>query len=449
MALLSEKGFSGTELLDLLLEQADDDGAGGSAHPEGPGAGLASPAWPITDQNYLSDAEEAADAFLDSLLCVSECGSDPSSPLWPPSPCDSGISEDPSSDHPDTPPPPCSPLFHSFIQPLPPLPQVQVQTQVQTQQLQLQYQRQPAGSAFGSALPDVAIDVASWESCMFPYSPGPPQCVPSPEASPKAPSVYQLSVKDLLLSGLGEAPKQSSQSLLQDLVLNDDEKKLLAKEGLCLPSQLPLTKNEEKILKKIRRKIRNKQSAQESRKKKKEYVDGLEGRMAACSAQNLELQKKVIQLEKTNTSLMEQLRRLQAVVMSGCCKPAQTGTCVLVLLLSFSLILFPSLQPVSLSGAGQPGDFAASRVHSRSLRSVVEIHSLSSPVFSMDRGVETTTVITKMHIRPGYADMEPLTHNRSYGDREHHHGDPITGHKATLSWLSRPDSGPYHQEHRK
>ncbi|KAL6467973.1 hypothetical protein MHYP_G00236500 [Metynnis hypsauchen] len=387
----------------------------------------------------MCDGEDAAVHFLDSLLCVSECASDPGSPPWAPSPCDSGISEDPLSDQRDTPPPPSSPLFPSFFHPQQPLPQAQSQQQ----------QLQQARSTMRLAEPDVSIDVDSWESGMFSYRPVVPESVPTAVQSPEAPTVYQLSVKDLLLSSVGEAPKQACQNSLQELILNDDEKKLLAKEGVCLPSQLPLTKYEEKMLKKIRRKIRNKQSAQESRKKKKEYVDGLEGRMAACSVQNLELQKKVIQLEKTNTSLMEQLRRLQALVMNGSCKPAQTGTCILVLLVSFSLILFPSLQPVSLSGAGQPGDFTAARVQSRSLRSVLEVHSLQ-PVFSVDRGAETATpMITKMHIRPEYADMDSLLHNRSYGDKEHHHGDPITGHMATLGWLSRPDSGPYHQEDRK
>ncbi|NXY26901.1 CR3L3 protein, partial [Atrichornis clamosus] len=147
-----------------------------------------------------------------------------------------------------------------------------------------------------------------------------------------------------------------SQGHFQELVLTEDEKKLLAKEGVTLPTQLPLTKvgptnpgkgvelggpspsspdpplsqYEERVLKKIRRKIRNKQSAQESRKKKKEYIDGLESRMSACTAQNQELQRKVLHLEKQNSSLLEQLKKLQALVVQSSNKAAQTGTCLAV-----------------------------------------------------------------------------------------------------------------------
>lgn len=60
------------------------------------------------------------------------------------------------------------------------------------------------------------------------------------------------------------------------LQLTEEEKRTLLAEGYPVPTRLPLTKTEEKSLKKIRRKIKNKISAQESRRKKKEYMDTLE-----------------------------------------------------------------------------------------------------------------------------------------------------------------------------
>ncbi|NXP52208.1 CR3L4 protein, partial [Heliornis fulica] len=89
---------------------------------------------------------------------------------------------------------------------------------------------------------------------------------------------------------------------------------------------LPL-QTEERILKKVRRKIRNKQSAQDSRRRKKEYLDGLESRAAACRAQNQELRNKIQELERHNGVL---LRQLQALIKETANKSAQTGTCVLV-----------------------------------------------------------------------------------------------------------------------
>lgn len=136
------------------------------------------------------------------------------------------------------------------------------------------------------------------------------------------------------------------------LVLTEEEVRLMKKEGVAIPVQLPLTKHEERELKKIRRKIRNKQSAQDSRKRKKEYVDGLESKVKACSQQNVQLQRKVETLERQNNSLLMQLRRLQSQisgqpngnVANTANNGAQTSTCVMVLLLSFSLLLLPNLK---------------------------------------------------------------------------------------------------------
>ncbi|KAM6965737.1 cAMP responsive element binding protein 3-like 3 like [Aplochiton taeniatus] len=155
----------------------------------------------------------------------------------------------------------------------------------------------------------------------------------------------------------------------KDIVLTEEEKRLLAKEGATLPSHMPLTKAEERTLKRVRRKIRNKQSAQESRKKKKVYVDGLESRVAVCTAHNQELQKKVQLLQKQNMSLIEQLRKLQSMMKLSTMKNTTTSTCVMVFLLSFCLIVFPSVNPFSSSPA-QKELYTPSSIMSRTLRSV-------------------------------------------------------------------------------
>lgn len=125
------------------------------------------------------------------------------------------------------------------------------------------------------------------------------------------------------------------------LVLTSEEKKLLEIEGVTLPTDMPLTKAEEKVLKKVRRKIKNKQSAQESRRKKKDYIDGLEERVKACTELNHNLSMKVNSLEEQNKSLLDQLKDLQALVASTHPTKAQAGTCLMVLFLAFGLVLFP------------------------------------------------------------------------------------------------------------
>uniref|UniRef100_A0A8C5X609 cAMP responsive element binding protein 3 like 3 n=1 Tax=Malurus cyaneus samueli TaxID=2593467 RepID=A0A8C5X609_9PASS len=311
------------------------------AQPSGGGCSV------VTGTVSPQRAQDSED-FLSSILGSGDSVSD--SPSWSPATSDSGVSEDPPSDQHDSPPRSCDggpqELLYPYSNPC-------------------RAQPPPAGS--GVSHPEVSIDLDMWhpgffleESQDLPVVPPPASCA--------------LTVKDLLLSGSSDNQPQAPGSLLrpsqghfQELVLTEDEKKLLAKEGVTLPTQLPLTKYEERVLKKIRRKIRNKQSAQESRKKKKEYIDGLESRMSACTAQNQELQRKVLHLEKQNSSLLEQLKKLQAMVVQSSNKAAQTGTCLAVLLLSFTLIIFPSISPFAPSKAEANGDFRPVRVFSRSL----------------------------------------------------------------------------------
>ncbi|XP_040052752.2 cAMP responsive element binding protein 3-like 3 like [Gasterosteus aculeatus] len=178
----------------------------------------------------------------------------------------------------------------------------------------------------------------------------------------------------------------ADQFQFHEIVLTEEEKRLLGKEGATIPTHMPLTKAEERTLKRVRRKIRNKQSAQESRKKKKVYVDGLENRVAICTAHNLELQKKVQMLHKQNISLIEQLKKLQAIVKMSTMKASTTSTCVMVFLLSFCLIIFPSVNPFGANKDQKELYTPSSIIVSRTLRSVPQ-ESLDAITYVEDEGV--------------------------------------------------------------
>ncbi|XP_032422473.1 cyclic AMP-responsive element-binding protein 3-like protein 3-B isoform X1 [Xiphophorus hellerii] len=313
-----------------------------------------------TPNDTPSPQSSGADDFLDTLL--HDSSSVPGSPLWSPCTTHNGVNEDILARLTDCPHPISCTGFPAF--------DIRVFSQAPDME------NSPAAK---EKLPDVSIDLG-WESegCHEEFG---ITCYLSNSQTPLLPSSHAVTVKDLLLSSLGQNAQRISQQSLQELVLNEDEKKLLAKEGISLPCKLPLSKFEERILKKIRRKIRNKRSAQESRKKKREYVDRLEGRMTACSAQNLQLQRKIQKLEETNNALLEQLSRLQALLPNSSCKTTNRGTCILVLLLCFSMLISSNIQPVPYSQRSH-AEYTRTAESSRSLLSTGEEGEVRPQTFS-------------------------------------------------------------------
>ncbi|CAJ0932273.1 unnamed protein product, partial [Mesorhabditis belari] len=96
--------------------------------------------------------------------------------------------------------------------------------------------------------------------------------------------------------------------------LSSEEKRTLVQEGYSIPQKFPLTKSEEEALKVVRRKIKNKLSAQESRRKRKEYMDSLEQRVQLYFNENQQLRHKMKQLEMSNRGLLSRLKQLEAIV---------------------------------------------------------------------------------------------------------------------------------------
>uniref|UniRef100_A0A4W2IM62 Cyclic AMP-responsive element-binding protein 3-like protein 2 n=1 Tax=Bos indicus x Bos taurus TaxID=30522 RepID=A0A4W2IM62_BOBOX len=190
-------------------------------------------------------------------------------------------------------------------------------------------------------------------------------------------------------------------------------------------------------------------SAQESRRKKKEYMDSLEKKVESCSTENLELRKKVEVLENTNRisrniagrpqrglwgwhdrrssikcmplparcqlcrkkrssrrsvcqrTLLQQLQKLQTLVMgkvSRTCKLAgtQTGTCLMVVVLCFAVAFgsffqgygpYPSATKMALpSQHSLQEPYTSSVVRSRNLLIYEEHSPLEEPPSSASAG---------------------------------------------------------------
>ena len=150
---------------------------------------------------------------------------------------------------------------------------------------------------------------------------------PTSETPSTPPRCLMLTQMDNDGSGSSTGDETSPRGQIQSrqpFFLSEEEKRTLITEGLPIPAGYPLTKSEERALKKVRRKIKNKISAQESRRKKKEYMETLEKRVELCSNENLDLRKKLDSMEAANRTLISQLQKLQAIVASKVSRPTST-----------------------------------------------------------------------------------------------------------------------------
>ncbi|CAL8080219.1 unnamed protein product [Calicophoron daubneyi] len=126
--------------------------------------------------------------------------------------------------------------------------------------------------------------------------------IKSPKFSPKRISGY-LNNEDLALGRPGER-----------LVLSAEERKMLSSMGYKMPTRFPLTRTEEKALRTVRRKIRNKLSAQASRLRRQEYIADLEQRIEVSDKENYRLRCQVARLENDKRDLLSHVRRLRSYV---------------------------------------------------------------------------------------------------------------------------------------
>ena len=136
----------------------------------------------------------------------------------------------------------------------------------------------------------------------------------------------------------------------------------------------PLTSEEEKHLKRQRRLIKNRESAQLSRQKRKQYVEELESRVKALLNETEQLRSKVQESNQKTQKLEQQVVYLQSLVKQGHTAVSQdtkgfnkhstatAGLCMFVILFSFGLFFTasPIAGPQAALAFNRPPRYASS-----------------------------------------------------------------------------------------
>ncbi|VDO12172.1 unnamed protein product [Rodentolepis nana] len=86
----------------------------------------------------------------------------------------------------------------------------------------------------------------------------------------------------------------------QRLFFTPEERRLLIQMGQRIPTHFPLTRGEERAIRTMRRKIRNKLSAKASRARRQEYVSSLESQVSKSHKENQRLKSQIRNLELAN-----------------------------------------------------------------------------------------------------------------------------------------------------
>lgn len=152
----------------------------------------------------------------------------------------------------------------------------------------------------------------------------------------KAEKIPKLEVLDEQLAAAATSVAHSpSKESGGSIDLTSEEQEVLSQNGWD-----PTEKN----LKKARRKIKNKISAQESRRRKRDYLSNLEERLSNYSTENNQLKKELEKEQADKKSLLCQLRELQQVVnqrfQGKNVKTATTQTSAAVMVVLLCMTIF-------------------------------------------------------------------------------------------------------------